>query len=139
MNSRIYSIHHVNVPIRDPERTKEWYEKVLGLREFVRPFWQGGPPGVEEGHIFLMTRGNFGVHFTIHDNPPDLKPHHFAVEVEDWDGFVAHLAELGIESFNYNERPQNGAKQAYIHDPDRNLIEFMFHPLWDHQPLNQPD
>jgi catechol 2,3-dioxygenase-like lactoylglutathione lyase family enzyme len=27
--SRIRLIHHVNVPISNPERTREWYETVL--------------------------------------------------------------------------------------------------------------
>ena len=138
MSARPHSIHHVNIPIRDPERAKEWYANVFGLRAFGARF-QGGAPGIEEGQILLTTRGNFGVHFTIHDDPPDIKPHHFAVEVEDWDGFVAHLDELGIESSNYNERPQNGAKSAYIYDPDQNIVEIMFHPQWNHESPIQPD
>jgi catechol 2,3-dioxygenase-like lactoylglutathione lyase family enzyme len=138
MSARPHSIHHVNIPIQDPERTKEWYGKVFGLRAFA-PRFQGGAPGIEEGHILLTSRGNFGVHFTIHDQPPDIKPHHFAMEVEDWDGFVAHLVSLGIEFSNYNERPQNGAKSAYIYDPDQNIVEIMFHPQWDHESPMQPD
>lgn len=137
MSARPHSIHHVNIPSKDPQRTSEWYGKVFGLREFKRPFTQGGAPGVDD--VLLMTRGNFGVHFTIHDSPPDIKPHHFAVEVEDWDGFVAHLRELGIKYSHYNVRPQNGAKSAYIYDPDRNIIEIMFHPQWDHESPIQPD
>ena len=31
---RIKLIHHINVPIRDRERTREWYERVLGA-EFL--------------------------------------------------------------------------------------------------------
>jgi lactoylglutathione lyase len=138
MSARPHSIHHVNIPIRDPERTKEWYGKVFGLRAF-QPRFQGGAPGIEAGQIVLTTRGNFGVHFTVHENPPDIKPHHVAVEVEEWDGFVAHLRSLGIEYSNYNERPQNGAKSAYIYDPDENIVEIMFHPNWDHESPMQPD
>lgn len=138
MSARPHSIHHVNIPIKDPERTKEWYGNVFGLRAFS-PRFQGGAPGIQEGHIVLTTRGNFGVHFTVHDSPPDIKPHHFAMEVEDWDGFVAHLDALGIQFSNYNERPQNGAKSAYIYDPDHNIVEIMFHPQWDHQSPMQPD
>ena len=31
MSDKPYSIHHVNFPTTDPERTKEWYAKVFGL------------------------------------------------------------------------------------------------------------
>jgi catechol 2,3-dioxygenase-like lactoylglutathione lyase family enzyme len=138
MSARPHSIHHVNIPIKDPERTKEWYGNVFGLQAFS-PRFQGGVPGITEGHILLTSRGNFGVHFTIHDDPPDIRPHHFAVELEDWDGFVAHLDALGIKYSNYNERPQNGAKSAYIYDPDQNIVEIMFHPQWNHESPIQPD
>ena len=132
-----HSIHHVNVPIKDPERTKEWYGKVFGMKEIPRVVRQGGAPGVEE--VLLLTRGNFDLHFTIHESPPDIKPHHFCVEVEDWDGFLAHLSELGIESFGYFERPQNQSKATYIHDPDGNLVEIMWHENWNHESPIQPD
>ena len=32
--SKIKLIHHINVPISNRERTREWYEKVLGA-EFL--------------------------------------------------------------------------------------------------------
>jgi catechol 2,3-dioxygenase-like lactoylglutathione lyase family enzyme len=137
MSTRPHSLHHVNVPIRDKERTKEWYGKVFGLREIVRPFSQGGAPGVED--VLLLTRGNFGIHFTIHEDPPDIKPHHYCVEVEDWDGFMGHLQSLSIEHTEIFVRPQNQAHSTYIYDPDENLVEIAWHPNWDHASPMQPD
>jgi catechol 2,3-dioxygenase-like lactoylglutathione lyase family enzyme len=137
MSTAPHSIHHVNIPIADAARTMEWYGKVFGMREIPRPVRQGGAPGVEE--LLLMTRGNFDIHCTIHENPPDLKPHHYCVEVEDWDGFMAHLDGLGIESFGYFERPQNQSKATYIYDPDRNLVELSWHGNWRHESPVQPD
>jgi lactoylglutathione lyase len=131
MSSRAHSIHHVNVPIKDPERTKEWYGQVFGMREIPRTVRQGGAPGVDE--VLLLTRGNFDLHFTIHDDPPDIKPHHYCIEVEDWDGFMAHLQELGIETFGYFERPQNQSKATYTYDPDGNLVELAWHGAWSHE------
>ncbi len=130
MSNRPHSIHHVNVPISDPKRTADWYGKVFGLSEIPRPFKQGGAPGVEE--VLLLTRGNFDLHFTVHENPPDLKPHHFCIEVDDWEGFMEHLAQLGIDHLEIFERPQNRSKATYIHDPDQNLIELSHHGDWDH-------
>lgn len=137
MSVKPHSIHHVNFPIRDPERTKEWYGKVFGLREVPRPFKQGGAPGVEE--MLLLTRDNFDLHFTVHqDMVPDLKPHHFCIEVEDWDGFMVHLESLGIEHTEVFVRPQNNSKATYIHDPDDNLVELMYHENWNHESPLQP-
>ena len=31
MQTEIHSIHHVNFPTTDKERTKEWYSKVFGM------------------------------------------------------------------------------------------------------------
>jgi catechol 2,3-dioxygenase-like lactoylglutathione lyase family enzyme len=137
MSIRPHSIHHVNVPIGDMERTKEWYGKVFGMRHIPRTVRQGGAPGVDE--VLLLTRGNFDLHFTLHENPPDIKPHHFCIEVEDWDAFLAHLESLGIEYTEPLVRPQNQSRATYIYDPDENLIEIMWHENWNHESPIQPD
>jgi lactoylglutathione lyase len=137
MSIKPHSIHHVNFPIRDPERTTDWYSKVFGLRVIPRLTKQGGAPGVEE--ILLMTRGNFDLHFTIHGDAPDLKPHHFCIELEDWDSFMDHLQSLGIEHTEVWVRPHNNSKSTYIYDPDDNIVELMFHEKWNHESPLQPD
>ena len=38
--------------------------------------------------VVLMTRGNFDLHFTPVEEMDRMAPYHFAVEVEDWDGFL---------------------------------------------------
>ena len=80
-------IHHVNFPTTDPERTDEWYTKVFGLK---------ADHAQEQHPVVLMTRGNFDLHFTPVEEMDRMAPYHFAVEVEDWDDFLAHLEELGI-------------------------------------------
>lgn len=130
MSTRPHSIHHVNFPITDPKRTIDWYAKVFGMAEVPRPIKQGGAPGVE--NVLLLTRGNFDLHFTVHENPPDLKPHHFCIELEDWDAFLAHLGVLGIEHTEVFVRPHNNSKATYIYDPDGNIVELMHHGDWDH-------
>ena len=56
-----------------------------------------------------------------------MAPYHFAVEVEDWDGFLGHLEELGIRHTRPVERPENNSKFCYIHDPDHTMIELVYH------------
>jgi lactoylglutathione lyase len=122
---RPHSLHHVNVPCTDPEATKEWYSKVFGLRHIPTR-------NASNTRILLMTRGNFDIHFTPHDDAPRTAPHHFAVEVEDWDEFMAHIDALGIRRTKTITRPPVNSKICYVHDPDRNMVELTFHPDWDH-------
>jgi lactoylglutathione lyase len=125
MSDRPHSIHHVNFPCTDVEATKDWYSKVFGMKHI--------PVGNQSNtRVLIMSRGNFDIHFTPHDDALRLAPHHFAVEVEDWDGFMAHLDKLGIRHTKTVVRPHNNSKNCYIHDPDRNMVELTHHGEWDH-------
>ena len=87
MSDKPAYIHHVNFPTTDPERTIEWYTKVFGMK-YIKP--------KSNTKVVLMTRGNFDLHFTPVEEMDRMAPYHFAVEVEDWDGFLEHLDKLGI-------------------------------------------
>lgn len=111
-------IHHVNFPTTDPERTKKWYSEVFGMKSITPK---------SNTKVVLMTRGNFDLHFTPVDEMDRMAPYHFAVEVEDWQGFLDHLKELGIRHTRPIERPENHSKFCYIHDPDHTMIELVYH------------
>jgi catechol 2,3-dioxygenase-like lactoylglutathione lyase family enzyme len=120
MSSRPYSIHHVNFPTTDPERTKEWYSKVFGLTHVDVSRWS-------DTKVVLMTSDKFDLHFTPVEDMDRMAPYHYAVEVEEWDGFLAHLDSLGIRYTKPVERPQNDSKFCYIRDPDGTMIEIVYH------------
>ena len=120
MSNRPHSIHHVNFPTTDIERTKEWYAKVFGMKHV-------DVSQLSNTKVLLMSRGNFELHFTPHEEMRRMAPSHFAIEVEDWDGFMAHLDSLGIRHTKTVERPQNQSKFCYIHDPDDTMIELVHH------------
>jgi lactoylglutathione lyase len=102
------------------ERTKEWYTKVFGMKHV-------DVSALSNTKVMLMTRGNFELHFTPVEEMRRMAPFHFAMEVEDWDGFLAHLKALGIRHTKPIERPQNQSKFCYIHDPDNTMIELTYH------------
>ena len=70
---------------------------------------------------------------------------HFALEVENWDEMLAHLDALGIaysragqgtmspggtgDDQRWGKRNDTGEHYTYIHDPDGNRIELVYHPL----------
>ena len=68
-----------------------------------------------------------------------MAPYHFAVEVEDWDGFLAHLDELGIRHTRVITRPENNSQFCYIHDPDHTMIELVFHARRPYPPVPKKD
>jgi catechol 2,3-dioxygenase-like lactoylglutathione lyase family enzyme len=121
MNSgRPHSIHHVNFPTTNVERTKEWYAKVFGMHHV-------DVSQLSNTKVLLMSRGNFELHFTPVETMARMAPFHYAVEVEDWDGFLEHLKSIGVRNTKPVERPQNRSKFCYIHDPDGTMIELTYH------------
>jgi lactoylglutathione lyase len=120
MSNLPHSIHHVNFPTTDSERTKDWYCKVFSMK------WVDPKSGTD---VLLLTRGNFDLHFTPikKEESRRMSPFHFAIEVEDWDGFLKHLAGLNVSHTKPVERPQNDSKFCYITDPDGTMIELVYH------------
>ena len=129
-------IHHVNVQISDRARTKDWYEKVLGAE-----FLDRGPLNQRQLQLRI---GTGEMHFT--ETPEAVCTGHFAVEVDDWDQMLLNLDKLGVaysrspgavdapprtsEDTQYQgRREDNGEHYTYVHDPDGNMIELVYHPL----------
>jgi lactoylglutathione lyase len=112
-------IQHSNVETSDVPRSQEWYGKVFGAE------W------TEEGPRFLKL-GNTELHLHVEANPQPHPTNHFAIEVEDWDAWLANLQEVGVD-FAPGREPKlnNGGKLAgFLRDPDGNLIEVMYHAEW---------
>jgi catechol 2,3-dioxygenase-like lactoylglutathione lyase family enzyme len=136
--SRIQLIHHVNVQISDRQSAREWYEKVLGAEFLDRG------PALNTRQLQLRL-GSGEIHFTERPRPTTIASSHFAVEVDDWDAMLAHLAELGVPHVRTSaastsahiggsdpyqgRREDTGEHYTYIHDPDGNMIELVHHPL----------
>jgi catechol 2,3-dioxygenase-like lactoylglutathione lyase family enzyme len=136
--AKIKMIHHVNVQISNRERTREWYEKVLGAEFLDRG------PALNKRQLQLRI-GSGEMHFTETPNPATIRSSHFAVEVDDWEAMLAHLKQLGIPHARTSaastganiggsdpyqgRREDTGEHYTYIHDPDGNMIELVYHPL----------
>ena len=135
--SRVKLIHHVNVQISDRARTREWYEKVLGAQFLDRG------PALNTRQLQLRL-GSGEIHFTETSRPTTIASSHFALEVDDWEAMLSHLADLGISHVRTSaastgadiggtdptkgRREDSGEHYTYIHDPDGNMIELVYHP-----------
>lgn len=119
-DKQLHSIHHVLFPTADYEKTARWYEDVFGMRRI--------PVTKKAGalDVLLMTNGNFDLHFTPVDDVPSMHPYHFALEVEDWVSFVAHLDDLGVEYRDVRFRPNN-SRTSEVTDPNGHIVEFVWH------------
>jgi catechol 2,3-dioxygenase-like lactoylglutathione lyase family enzyme len=82
-------VHHINVQITNRERTRAWYEQVLGATFLDRG------PALNKRQLQLNL-GNAELHFSDTDQPVLAPQPHFAVEVEDWQATLAHLDRLGV-------------------------------------------
>jgi catechol 2,3-dioxygenase-like lactoylglutathione lyase family enzyme len=136
--SRVKLIHHVNVQITDRQRTREWYEKVLGAEFLDRG------PALNRRQLQLRI-GSGEMHFTEIRQRTHVPAVHFAVEVDDWEATLAHLDAMGVpcsrtgggqigttiggDDPRYGRREDNSEYYTYIHDPDGNMIELVHHPL----------
>lgn len=136
--AQITLIHHINVQISNRERTREWYEKVLGAEFLDRG------PALNERQLQLRL-GSGEIHFTETPRPATIASGHFAVEVDDWEAMLSHLDQLGIPHVrtsaastaldiggtdpHQGRREDTGEHYTYVHDPDGNMIELVHHPL----------
>ena len=135
--SKVNMIHHVNIQITNRERTREWYEKVLGCE-----FLDRGP--ALNRRMLQLRIGNGEIHTSEVEEVVFIPRVHFAVEVEDWDAALANLDRLGIaysrtgggafmgtggDDARHGRREDTNEQYTYVSDPDGNLIELVHHPL----------
>ena len=114
---------HFTIAVSDVERSERFYHEILGLELVLRV------PSV--GMVFMRTGEDYLIltksKTAINPNPDDeIHIHHaFRVDIDKYDESVAFLEENGIEIL-YAEDRRTGVfigRQAYFHDPDRNVLE----------------
>lgn len=116
---RTEGVHHVSFAVRDLERSRAFYEGVLGLEIIERP--ELGIPGI------WYRAGASEVHLIEHADaeggPERASPvaNHCAFGVRDYEQTVAELEGRGIELV----AAIAGSGQCWIVDPDGNVIELI--------------
>ncbi len=135
--SRVRMIHHINIQITDRERTREWYEKVLGAEFLDRG------PALNKRQLQLRI-GTGEIHTSDVSEFIVVPSVHFAIEVEDWEGTLEHMDAMGVDCSRSaggaftgtgGDDPKQGKREdtnehyTYINDPDGNIIELVYHPL----------
>ena len=117
--------HHMSFPVRDIERSRRFYEGVLGLSEKPRPaalvamfpgaWYQAGPCEV---HLIQPPEG-----MDVGAAPPALNPmaRHAAFAIDDYDATLQTLRHHGLEVF----ATSRDVGQMWVRDPDGHIIELI--------------
>jgi catechol 2,3-dioxygenase-like lactoylglutathione lyase family enzyme len=125
----IETLHHVSLPTADLERSKRFYNEVLGLEEISRPPFDN--PGAwfalgDAGQLHLILSEDQT--FRSGDvNPNDV---HFAIRVGSFRRTLEWLRSqgygedaAGLMKLDVRPTPVTGFPQLYMLDPDRNVVE----------------
>ncbi|TNC26994.1 VOC family protein [Amycolatopsis alkalitolerans] len=107
------AIHHVAITVRDLDGARDFYTRVLGLRE------RSDRPGTLSPGVWLDIGGQ-QVHL-VSGTPPPARGQHFAVLVGDLDATVTRLRAAGVEVSD--PVPVGKARQSFLADPSGNVIE----------------
>jgi catechol 2,3-dioxygenase-like lactoylglutathione lyase family enzyme len=119
------TLNHIAIKVTDVDKSKEFYENVIGLRKIPRPKIDipGEWYGIGENALHLIGgKARKGI---------DPTGPHMAIEVEDFDATKARVEELGLEYLDgaamvarmTPEAQKMVGRQLWIRDPDGNVIE----------------
>jgi catechol 2,3-dioxygenase-like lactoylglutathione lyase family enzyme len=126
-------LDHAALIVSDPEAARHFYVGVLGLEEIPRPptfTFPGLWLAVGDRQLHLVGEAEPG---RAHETHPGYRPAelatgyagHFAIEVDDLAAFLAGVTERGGTVVGGPRPRGDGVVQAYITDPDGNVVEFM--------------
>lgn len=120
----ILDLNHVALAVSDVPRSIVFYENVVGLKRKPRPAFDFDGAWFALGatrELHLLE----GLDTPVHEHP---RGNHFALEIADFEACHRWLQESGANIIHLNLRP-DGARQIFIEDPDRHVVEFCYLPM----------
>ena len=129
MNSPV--LHHISLVTLDLDRSIKFYRDVFGLEQIARPPFKSAGAWLALGplqlHLIVKPDGTFRSKPVIETGDT-----HFAIRVSDFEETIGQLVAKGFREDAADDDPKcllvirkgvAGFPQAYILDPDWNIIE----------------
>jgi len=121
-----YTWDHIHLRTTDPEKTAQWFERMLGA-EVIRTMQQGSPRidlKLGGANIFIApVKAGDGV------NPPPTTPYqgldHFGLTVSGIDAIAAELKAKGVEFTREPTTVRPGVRVCFIRAPEGVSIELL--------------
>jgi catechol 2,3-dioxygenase-like lactoylglutathione lyase family enzyme len=115
-------LDHVAIAVADPQRSRRFYEEVLGL-EFVRHL-EGGPMimTANGNGLAIFDRGMHPSPTPDHTEPPAVRILHIAFRL-DRAGFDEARSALAAEGLEPRFEDHINSHSLYFRDPDGHQIE----------------
>jgi len=104
-------------PVTDMPRARKFYEGVLGLK----PTMIVGEPGGMQWTEYDIANGTLSLGAGAPDWKPTASGCSVGLEVEDFDGAIAHLKANHVK-FHMEPFPTPVCHMAFVFDPDGNAI-----------------
>ncbi len=136
---RIHTLDHIALLVKDVERTRQFYGRLLGLEEIPRPQSFDFPGawfaiGTQSLHII----GESETGRTRQVQPGNYRPDelalgratHLAFEVDDLQETVAYLNDKDVQIVGGPRPRGDGVMQLYVCDPDGYVVELF---AWEKQ------
>ncbi len=119
---RLEFLDHVALRVRDLKSSSQWYQNVLGLREYKLPEWGEFP-------VFLLSGKTGLALFPSDPQDPELDPNsrnvkidHFAFQVtrENFEKAKKKFTMLGLD---FEVQDHHYFDSLYLTDPDGHTVE----------------
>ncbi len=122
MDFKIDFLDHVAIRVKDINASVDWYEKVLGLKQYKLPEWGSFP-------IFMLA-GKSGIalfpaneqHSVLDTNSKNVKIDHFAFNVTQ-DNFEKAKKKYETLGLKYEFQDHHYFYSIYTKDPDGHTVE----------------
>jgi len=124
---QVKSFDHITLVVKDLEISRNFYVKVLGMRQVARPAFSFDGLWFQLGrvqmHLILEYEGSSPAGNQLPLEKRQTRGPHFAFEVTDAEATIGILKQNNIQIISGPKLRPDGYVQVFISDPDGHMVE----------------